>query len=97
MGKIETKIQNDIVKYLNEHKIWNFRYQAVVNQFGIPDIIAIYKGYFVGLEVKTETGRATELQKKTLASIRNAGGYGAFVTSIEDVENLLKQIKFECI
>ena len=92
MKKDETKIQDDFIRYLNSHKIWNFRYQAQSNKFGLPDIIAIYQGYFLGLEVKTPTGKPTTLQKMVLNDISDAGGYGAIVTSVEDVWRLLERI-----
>lgn len=90
--KEETRIQADIIDYLNFRRVWNFRYQAQVNKFGLPDIIAIYKGYFLGLEVKTKTGKATDLQLRTLESIRKAGGYAELVTSVDDVKELLNKI-----
>lgn len=92
MKKEETKIQDDIIRYLNSHKIWNFRYQAQANKYGLPDVIAIYKGYFVGLEIKTDVGKATSLQKMVLSDINDAGGYGALVRSVEDVWRVLEKI-----
>jgi len=53
---------------------------------GLPDIIVIYKGYFVGLEVKTKTGRQRPTQKDTQMRIERANGFYFIVRSIEDVE-----------
>jgi Holliday junction resolvase len=50
----EGKIQAEIIKYLKANKIWNIRYNANVT-YGLPDIIGIYRGYFIGVEVKTPT------------------------------------------
>ena len=86
----EGKIQAKIIDYLKEHKVFHFRYNAVSSSFGLPDIIVIYYGKFIGLEVKTPTGRATELQVKMQEAIRKAGGVYEFVTSVEDVERVLE-------
>ena len=90
----EGKIQAAIIKYLKENKIWHFRYNASVT-YGMPDIIAIYDGYFIGIEVKTPTGRATELQERMKDSIEKAGGYHVFATSVDDVYNLIRRIEKE--
>jgi len=90
----ETKIQRDIQKFLNNNKILNWRNSDTTHS-GMPDLMACYKGYLVGLEVKTETGRATELQERKIKSIIEAGGYGIFPTSVKDVIKLLKLIEIE--
>jgi Holliday junction resolvase len=86
----EGKIQAAIIKYLKEEKIFHFRYNAVSSSFGLPDIIAIVNGMFIGLEVKTPTGKATELQMKMQEAIIKAGGIYEFVTSVEEVRNIIQ-------
>lgn len=88
----EGKIQASILRYLREHRIWHFRANAGVGPSGLPDIIAIYKGYFIGLEVKTPTGRPTELQILMQNSIREAGGHSEIVRSVDEVESILRRI-----
>jgi Holliday junction resolvase-like predicted endonuclease len=90
----EGKIQSEIIKYLKENKIWYIRYNANIT-YGIPDLIVIYNGYFVGIEVKTPKGRATELQERMKDSIEKAGGYHIFATSVDDVYNLIRRIEKE--
>lgn len=90
----EGKIQAEIIKYLKENKIWHFRYNANVT-YGMPDILAIYNGYFVGIEVKTENGIATTLQERMKESIEEAGGYYIFATSVDDVYKLIRRIEIE--
>ena len=87
----EGKIQAKIIQYLKDNKIFHFRYNAVSSAFGLPDIIVILEGKFIGLEVKTETGRATELQLRMQEAIRIAGGVYEFVTSVQDVEEILDE------
>ena len=90
---LESKIQKDIIAYLRKNKIFHIRFQAQTNINGIPDIICCYMGLFIGLELKQENGRATDLQKKKLDAINNAGGIGRVVRSVEEVDKLFKEIK----
>ena len=90
----EGKIQSEIIKYLKDNKIWHIRYNANIT-YGIPDLIIIYHGYFIGVEVKTPNGRATELQDKMKESIENAGGYHIYATSVDDVYKLIRRIEKE--
>lgn len=45
---------------------------------GVPDILACINGRFVGIEVKSDNGRPSELQLRAIKKIRQAGGF-AFV------------------
>lgn len=94
MNNAETRIQRLIQKFLNDNKVLNWRNSDTTHS-GMPDLMACYKGYLIGLEVKTETGRPTELQKRKIQSIIDAGGYGIFPTSVQDVVALLKKITKE--
>lgn len=89
---LESKIQRDIISYLRRKRVFHLRFQAQSNINGIPDIICCYNGLFIGLELKQENGRATELQKKKLDAINNAGGIGLVVRSVEEVDNLFKEL-----
>lgn len=70
-GKVKTKV----VRLLKAMGVWYFF--PANNGFGksgIPDIIAIVRGEFIGIEVKSATGKPTELQKICGAEIERAGG-----------------------
>jgi len=56
---------------------------------GLPDIVVSYMGQFIGLEVKTKTGRQSQNQKKAEQEIRAAGGSYHVVRSISDVKEIL--------
>lgn len=42
---------------------------------GIPDILACVDGYFVGIEVKAQNGKPSELQLYNVRKIRESGGF----------------------
>lgn len=63
---------------------------------GVPDIIIIKNGQTLGLELKTEMGRATENQRRTIEAMRAAGadcevcyGLNAALKWLEDRKVLL--------
>lgn len=71
----EGKVKRKVVEVLKKHEVWYFF--PANNGFGksgIPDIIAIVDGHFIGVEVKSATGRPTELQKICGKQIEDAGG-----------------------
>ena len=90
---LESKIQKDILDYLRKNRIYHFRFQAQSNLNGLPDIICLYKGFFIGLELKREKGgHATQLQLKKLKTINDNGGIAILVRSVEDVDKIIKTI-----
>jgi hypothetical protein len=72
------------VFYFKEHG-------TVYGASGVPDIIACYKGRFLGLEAKLPGGRLTELQKRAIDRINRAGGIARRVESVEDVKAVIAQ------
>ena len=53
-------------------KIWG----GGMQKEGIPDILMCVNGYFVSLELKSDKGRPSELQKKNTVMINDAQGIG---------------------
>ena len=89
---LESKIQKDILAFLKKNRVYHFRFQAQSNLNGLPDVICLYKGFFLGLELKKENGKPTDLQLKKIKSINENGGIGRIIRSVEEVETLLKEI-----
>lgn len=56
---------------------------------GAPDIIVLYKGKYVALEVKTESGKLSSDQLKTKEMIIKCGGDYQVVRSLDDVFKLI--------
>lgn len=90
---LEGDFQEKVILYLIKNRIWHYVNPAHVT-FGLPDIIAIYNGYFIGLELKRpdKKGRASKLQELTLDSINEAGGYGRLISSFDELEELFNEI-----
>lgn len=56
------------------------------SRVGVPDILACVNGHFVAIEVKSTTGKPSELQLYHLDEIQKAGGY-SFLLYPKDFEN----------
>ena len=73
-------------------KSGGFRRMPAYSVNGVPDIIMIYKGKFVGLEVKNEKGKQSESQKDFEKLCKSNGGYYKVVRSVGDVEQFINNI-----
>lgn len=87
----EADIVRVIMKYLKSVPgcfAWK-EHGGIYGTAGIPDIICCYQGRFYGFEVKTETGKPTELQKATLRKIQGCGGVALVVRSVDEVKTAI--------
>jgi Holliday junction resolvase len=87
----ETKVKRAVVKILDAHQAYHF-FPAThgYGRSGVPDIVACYKGYFVGIECKAGKGVPTALQLRELRLIEEAGGVSMVVR--EDTTELLESV-----
>ena len=75
MGQAENNITKRIKDFLKSKDIWHVKYFAnAFTAVGVPDILACVKGHFVGIEVKTDEGRLSEIQKYQADKITQSGG-----------------------
>jgi hypothetical protein len=57
---------------------------------GLPDILGIAPdGKFIGIEVKTTTGRTSDEQKRVIAEMANRGGWAFVARSLDEVKKVL--------
>lgn len=91
----EGKVKKKVVEVLKKHGVWYFF--PANNGFGvagIPDIIAVVKGQFLGIEVKADrTKKPTELQIQCGAKIQRAGGWWMVVFDQESLDMLSVMIE----
>ena len=86
----EKNIENKIKSYLKSKGAYYFKHHGnQYSQVGVPDIIACYKGRFIGIEVKNETGKTSPLQDVNLKMITDAGGIVIVSRCFEDVKNVI--------
>ena len=95
MKKPETKLQDNAIKYLKEHRIYH------INKFGdgwsakgAPDLIVCINGRFVAFELKVGENDLQDDQKIHRIRIRRSGGLHyspytleEFISIVEDLKN----------
>lgn len=80
-----------LAEYTNKAGVTSKRYM----QFGIsgaPDIVAIVKGIYVGIEVKRETTKQTEAQAVFERRVTRAGGIYILARKLEEVEKIINPL-----
>ncbi len=88
----EQKIQAKIMEYLKSKGAYRVKVEAA-SVSGVPDILVCYKAMFIGIEVKkSKSSQPTELQLENINMIRQAGGLADVVSSLAEVDCLLRCI-----
>jgi|TARA_R110000803_G_scaffold43722_1_gene93082 hypothetical protein len=89
----EKWVKQQVVKKLKELNAYHFF--PVANGYmssGVPDIIACYKGHFIGIECKANGNKPTALQQKHLRDISKSNGKALLVdeTNISMLESFIR-------
>jgi hypothetical protein len=92
VGQVETRITKKIVARVRTDYPDSFIFKVMGGAFttaGIPDLIWILQGRFIGLEVKVPGNTASKIQVYVHSLIRRAGGIVGVVYSYADVLELI--------
>ena len=93
MGTPEGEIKRKIRKYLESNGIFYMSVgEGAYSTPGIPDIVLVIDGRFVGFEVKTYNGSQRPLQRKFQERLEDAGGKYYIIRSMKDVEDALSDV-----
>ena len=85
----ERDITRQIRGYLKTKGIFHWKvWQGLGSAPGISDIIGLYKGIPLFLEIKTEKGRLSDKQTEFLRKVNDNGGLGVVLRSIDDATKL---------
>ena len=91
----ESEVQRAILDYLRYRGILHARTNAGrrggvhLAPKGWPDITAMYRGRFVGIEVKSSDGTLRDAQIEALLLIRDGGGIAIAARDVADVARML--------
>lgn len=89
----EKSIESKIKTYLKSKGAYVVKYFGnAYSQVGVPDLLACYKGHFIGIEVKNEAGRVSPLQNINLGAIQKAGGFSMVARDVDIVKELIEHI-----
>ena len=95
----EGEIKDQVRKVLDEMGAYYFFPAANgYGRTGIPDVIACYKGHFIGIECKAGSKQPTALQQRELNNIEKAEGTGILVNAdnISNLKNILENVYERC-
>lgn len=82
----EKEITREIRAYLKIRGVFHWKvFQTLGSTVGCPDILGIYKGKFLGIEVKTKSGKLSERQALFIEQINMEGGLAFVARSVDDV------------
>jgi len=91
----ESYYQTKIMKRIRELFPTAFVWKAAAGAYGrkgIPDVCAIINGKYYGFEVKRPLlGVLSEIQKKTIEQIKDAGGKAYVVTYEDEIDRILRR------
>lgn len=90
----ESDLQDDCLKYLEGRVIYCINTHGDAwERRGRPDIYICHRGRFIGCELKRGAGsRPTALQLKHLREIRKNGGIGVWITTLDELKNLINSL-----
>lgn len=73
----EKEFEKKVKKFLSDQGCWMLKtWSNGVQREGVPDLLVCCNGYFLGVELKNETGKPSELQLWNIKQIGQSGGIG---------------------
>lgn len=93
----EKSFEIKVKKYLQSfgNQIWHFKvWGGGYQRSGIPDLIACVNGIFVAIELKSDSGKASELQKYNIKLINKSNGLGIILypTGFESFKKIIEEV-----
>lgn len=83
----EGKVKIYVRAFMRKHFPGHFYYSPMGGAFGksgMPDHLYLWKGILIGIEIKADKGRLSELQRQTLDQMREQGALCAVVYGKDD-------------
>ena len=90
----EARVSRVIIQYLNSlPEGWAFKVHGSEYQTaGVPDILACYRGLFLGIETKMPGNKPSTIQDYIMGKIRKAEGLVLVAYSLKDVQEWVQHI-----
>lgn len=72
----EKVFEKRVKEYLKDNGCWVLKtWSNGIQREGVPDLLVCCNGYFLGIELKNEVGKPSELQIWNIKKIISAGGF----------------------
>ena len=90
----EAEITKEIRYYMREANIWHWKnWAGPMSVAGISDILGIYKGRFLAVEVKRPGQHPTKKQLNFLERVHREGGLAVCVHSWEELAKFFETVE----
>lgn len=81
----EKNLENKIKDFLKKNKIYHFKTKGgIYGTIGLPDLVICFNGKFIGLELKSKSGKVSLQQFKNGAKITENNGIFAVIDDYDD-------------
>ena len=84
--------KNDTTGIYSEKRGAFIKRHSKFHMTGQSDILGIYQGKLLAIEVKAPKGRPTENQLQFLSRVKEEGGIAFIARSVDEVMNALKEV-----
>ena len=93
---LEKQIIKNITRWLNQRSVWWMKtHGSPYTRAGIPDLLLLYQGKAMFLEVKQPGKKPTAIQRAAMIRITSVGKVPcAIVHSVKDVRDVLEEEGF---
>lgn len=93
----ESAFQRKVIKFLKEQGCYVIKYWGggKFTTAGVPDLLVCCNGRFIGIELKAENGKASELQLWHLKQINKSGGM-SYLLYPKDFEKFKRVVRDLC-
>ena len=91
----EKRFELKIKKYLTEQGVYHIKHWgSAMSRSGVCDLLCCVNGRFLGIEVKAESGKPSELQLHHIEKIKQAGGHAVIVkpSQFEELKELIQEL-----
>lgn len=93
MSQPEYRLAVKIKNAIHERGMWCFKvHGGPTTMAGVPDLVGVYRGLFVGFEVKMPGGVVSDRQRYVMRHIMDAGGIVTVPRSVADALAVLDRI-----
>lgn len=93
----EKTFENKVKKFLKDEGCYYIKYWGggTFTKSGVPDLLVCCNGYFIGIELKAENGKPSDLQLYNVRKIKEAGGKAMILypKDFEYFKSLIKDLK----
>lgn len=92
----EKNFEKRVKEFLKQQNCWVLKtWSNGVQRSGVPDLLVCCNGVFLGIELKAQNGKPSELQLWNVKKIRESGGVAIvlYPNQFEEFKNIIELLK----